>query len=250
MKKILWYADDMVSKPEILDEIKRTALANDGKPLGIDRFENVTGIKPHEWGRYWARFGDAQKEAGFEPNQLQGAHSDEFLIEKVVEITRKLGKFPTYREIEVERRFDADLPNNKVFQRLGTKERLAQLASEYCAKHDGLDHLAELCRAVTSNDKGEHDNEAADSVSYGEVYLFKSGRYFKIGRTNDTVRRGSEIRIQLPEKMTLVHSIKTDDPPGVEAYWHKRFETKRMKGEWFDLDPADIKAFKRWRRIA
>jgi hypothetical protein len=30
------------------------------------------------------------------------------------------------------------------------------------------------------------------------------------------VRRGAELRIQLPEKMDLIHSIKTDDPSGVE----------------------------------
>ena len=71
----------------------------------------------------------------------------------------------------------------------------------------------------------------------------------KIGKTNDTVRRGNELRIQLPEKTDLIHSIKTDDPSGIEAYWHKRFEEKRMQGEWFNLSSADVKAFKRWRRI-
>ncbi|MGA7710713.1 MAG: GIY-YIG nuclease family protein [Rhizomicrobium sp.] len=240
----------MLSKSDILNEIKRTALANGGKPLGTAKFENETGIKAHEWGRYWARIGDAQKEAGFEPNQRQGAYADEHLVEKLAGLMRKLGTFPTYREIEVERRSDSDLPTPKAFKRLGKKEQLVRLVSEYCAKHKGFDDVAAVCRAVTATGKDTTGDDWHTNVSYGEVYLFKSGRYYKIGRTKDTVRRGSEIRIQLPEQVTLIHSIKTDDPPGVEAYWHRRFEAKRMNGEWFDLSVADIKAFKRWRKIS
>ncbi|MGH9466150.1 MAG: GIY-YIG nuclease family protein [Terriglobales bacterium] len=79
----------------------------------------------------------------------------------------------------------------------------------------------------------------------GFVYLLKSGRYFKIGRTNNDGRREYEIRIQMPEPVKRLHSISTDDPQGIEEYWHRRFASKRRNGEWFDLDPADIAAFRR-----
>jgi hypothetical protein len=79
----------------------------------------------------------------------------------------------------------------------------------------------------------------------GFVYLARMGKYYKIGHTGSVGRRQYEIALQLPEKLTLVHSISTDDPAGIEAYWHKRFEQKRANGEWFELAAQDVRAFKR-----
>jgi hypothetical protein len=73
----------------------------------------------------------------------------------------------------------------------------------------------------------------------------KSGKAYKVGRSNSAGRREYELGIQLPDKLTTVHVIRTDDPPGIETYWHNRFAAKRKNGEWFDLDAADITAFKR-----
>jgi hypothetical protein len=241
----------MHTKQEILSEIKRIANENGGQAVGVARFETETGIKPYDWEKFWSRFGDAVKEAGFVPNQFQSAHADSFLFEKLVGLARKLGKLPTYREITVEGSHDSKFPSKKAFQRIGTKGHLAKKVLEYCQGNDGYEDIVALCSTVLdeSHRKEASSNGKANEV-VGEVYLFKSGRYYKIGKTNDTVRRGSEIRIQLPERVSLLHSIKTDDPSGIEAYWHRRFESKRMNGEWFDLSSSDVKAFKRWRRIS
>ncbi|MEI9929780.1 MAG: GIY-YIG nuclease family protein [Rhizomicrobium sp.] len=79
----------------------------------------------------------------------------------------------------------------------------------------------------------------------GFVYLLKSGRHYKIGRSISVGQRERQLAIQLPEKAGVIHQIRTDDPVGIEAYWHKRFEAKRKNGEWFELTSADINVFKR-----
>lgn len=238
-----------VTKQYILEAIRRTTKDNGGIPLGRNRFQKETGINEYECQKFWSSFGKAQREAGFEPNTLQVAHDIESLTESVVALMREIGGFPTNADLIGKRNRDSKFPNPNSFKRLGNKRERIEKISEY-AKKKGYGDIVELCNKAAENLKVDENFDNSDGGQIlGEVYLFKSGRYYKIGKTNDTVRRGNELRIQLPEKMDLIHSIKTDDPSGIEAYWHKRLESKRMNGEWFDLGSADIKAFKCWKKI-
>lgn len=240
----------MITKQRILEEIKRTTKENGGIPLGISRFEKETGIKPYEWGKYWARIGDAQREAGLSPNRLQGAYNNEFIFDQIIKLIRKLNKFPTLGEFVVEKNNNPKFPSVSVIKRLGRQRQIAYKIIEYCQKRNGVDDIIKLCEEATQDLNENKDSDNSDSdYNIGEVYLLKSGRYYKIGKTNDPVRRGKEIKIQLAENLNLIHSIKTDDPNGIEAYWHKRFKPKRMNGEWFNLTSSDVKFFKRWRKI-
>ena len=236
----------MIDRQHIVDEIRRTAHANGGVPLGKDRFERETGIRYHDWfGRYWARWGDAVIEAGFSPNTLQGAFSDDDLLEKLTSLIREIGRFPGNGDLRLKKRADSTFPNDKVFDsHFGRRARLREKVIEYATAR-GFDDVIVLCGKVTrSNDEQLPARESKTTV-IGFVYLLKSGRHYKIGKTNAMGRREYELAIQLPERLRTVHIIKTDDPDGIEAYWHKRFASKRGNGEWFDLDVTDIQAFKR-----
>ncbi len=239
-----------ITKQEIIEAIRRTAKENGGVPLGMRRFEQETAITRYDCQRYWATFGEAQREAGFEANTLQVPHEEEFIFESLTALIRELGRFPTRADLLVKRNRDDKFPNpTSINMRLGNKKEKAEKISDY-ATQKGYADIVEICKPIIENPWKDVDVDYADTgLVVGEVYLCKSGRHYKIGRTNDTVRRGTELRILLPEKVDLIHSIKTDDPSGVEAYWHRRFESKRMQGEWFNLSPVDVKAFKRWRRI-
>ena len=240
-----------MDKADILAEIKRTAQENGGKPLGRERFESETGIKPYNWSKYWARFGDAQREAGFEPNTLQGSYDTNFLLDKLAMLMQELNKFPTHNERRMRTHSDPTFPNPGTFQRLGDKRSVISQMLAYCSdKPQYADVVTLLQHELNGMPEATISVSTGDDNIYGFVYLVKGhpGEY-KIGRTNLVDRRLSELGATASVEQSLVHEIKTDDPAGIEAYWHRRFQDKRMRGEWFKLTAADVKTFKRWRHI-
>lgn len=233
-----------MDRQHILAEIRRTAEANGGKPLGVRRLDSEAGIKEHHWQQYWPRLSDAQREAGLDPNSKTEAFGNDRLVALLVGLARELGRFPTQSEIQVKCNGHDDWPSSRVFDRsLGNKAQMMGLVAEHCRANPGNEDVLALCAsAEVSVDKPDTKPNTSND---GFVYLMKSGRFYKIGKTNHVGRRERELAIQLPDAAATVHSIKTDDPDGIEAYWHRRFAAKRKNGEWFDLDRADVAAFRR-----
>jgi hypothetical protein len=235
-----------MTKSHILEEIQRTAQANGGAPLGAKRFKDETGIREADWlGKFWARWSDALREAGFAPNEMQGAYDKTVLLDKYATFALELGRIPTANDLRLKGRSDAEFPNQKTFERFGSKEQLVRELAEHCRGKAGYEDVVRLCEGYAPQKKTPGAEKAPAPEEVGFVYLMKSGRYYKIGRSNSAGRREYELGIQLPEPVSLVHAIRTDDPVGIEAYWHKRFEAKRKNGEWFELDAADVVSFKR-----
>jgi hypothetical protein len=224
----------------ILKEIEALAKAKDGLPPGSRSFEQHTGIRESAWrGVYWARWGDALKEAGFAPNEWQGKSDTNFIFQKFVEAARHYGALPTASELNIYRRTQIDYPNAKtIFTHFGSKEELLSNLRAWVQDKPDFNDIAQMFPP-------EVGKKASSAPKEGLVYLIKSGSHFKIGRSDELERRVKEIRIALPEAASLVHSIRTDDPAGIEAYWHRRFADRRANGEWFKLSAADIAAFKR-----
>jgi len=238
-----------MDRQQLLEVMRRTAEANGGVPLGEDRFASETGIPVSVWGRYWARIGDFQRDAGLTPNKRNVAYPDEDAVVQLIRLTREIGGFPAYRDLVVKRRKDPSFPSVRVFRRLGPMDQLASRVLEYARTHPGHDDVVALCSArPTSGLKPL--SSTATVPRFGSVYMLKGpGHRYKIGRTNVFGRRSRELAIQLPFETRKIHVIETDDPEGVEAYWHQRFAAKRINSEWFKLDVEDVKAFKRWKRL-
>lgn len=241
----------MVEKHHVLAEIRRIAKANSGQPPGRERFEKESGIRIADWYPHlWLRWGDALLEAGFRPNQLATKLDASVVVEKYILLMRELGRVPLAAELRVKARNDPSFPSHGVFANFGGKQVLLAAVREHCEQHGFTDVLALLPPRAGAAPSAQGASEKPPKVATGYVYLMKSGRHYKIGRTNSVGRREWELGIKIPIPPSTVHVIETDDPPGVEAYWHRRFADRRGEGEWFNLSPADIAAFKRWRKIA
>jgi hypothetical protein len=240
----------MVTKQDVIESIKRTTATNNGKPLGVRAFYRETGIKETDWlGKYWARWGDALQESGFNRNQLQEKLNSEFVLSKLAGLIREKRAFPPKGDLMLKRHQDPSFPSVVTLRRFaGSKQKLIHATIAYCQKQGGYDDVIDICEKYSDRTTKKKDQQISEKQTViGFVYLRKSGRYYKIGKTNATGRRDREIGIQMPDKYEKIHEISTDDPSGIEAYWHKRFAEKRKNGEWFDLAADDVKAFKRRR---
>jgi hypothetical protein len=225
---------------------------NNDIPPGKRKFENETGIKDADWfGKHWARWSDAIKEAGFIPNKMNAAYDENWLIEQFIALIRETKKFPVTGDLRLKARNTKNFPESETFNRLGTIAKRANKILNYCEGKSDYQDVVEICRNyIASLRKKDSIHSESANTPIGYVYLMKSGRYYKIGRSNIVEKRKYEIGIKLPEELKSIHEIKTDDPNGIEAYWHNRFKDKRKQGEWFDLSASDVNAFKKWKRIA
>ena len=230
-------------RDEIISEIRRLA-ALSGQPPGQRLFAKETGIAEHQWrGRYWPRWGDALLEAGFEPNKWNGRGDSSDVLSGLIAACRHYGRLPTGSELEVLRRAEPSVPHPSVIKRhFGRRSDMIVALAQYAAADTTLSDIAAML--PDQADAALQPRPPSKSIE-GFVYLIKSGDFYKIGRSDELERRVKEIRVALPDKAELVHSIRTDDPPGIEAYWHRRFAERRANGEWFKLTSIDVSAFRK-----
>jgi hypothetical protein len=239
-----------MTKDQILAEIKRTAAANGGKALGIARFQQETGINTWDWQRHWPRYGDAVREAGCVQSEFVKGYEETELLGKYAKLARELGRLPVWSDLRVKAHSEADFPGPEAFNRRGGKAEWVKRLASFCQDKPEYQEVLRFCSEYVPRGKDDDSRATVCLSEIGFVYLTKSGRYYKIGKTNSAGRREYELALQMPERIVAIHTIETDDPTGIEAYWHNRFADKRKNGEWFDLSPADVAAFKKWRKIA
>lgn len=245
-----------ISREEVLTEIRKFVATNDGEIPGERTFVAATRMKQSAWkGKYWARWTDAVREAGYDPNAMMQKIPDEDILEQLAGFITKLGYFPVRDEINVYARTASGFPVwQTIRKRYGGMPQTAAALLEYSGKTGNL-VLAKLCEGRIEREalkpRDEERPRQPIAVEAGFVYLKYSPslRLYKIGKANNSDKRGTGISLLLPEDLVGKHEIRTDCPYILEKYWHNRFRAKRKQGEWFDLNSGDIESFKKRREF-
>lgn len=78
----------------------------------------------------------------------------------------------------------------------------------------------------------------------GFVYVIKSPYGYKIGKTVNMKERTRLFGVKLPFPISIEHYAYFDDYSLAESEFHRTFHTKRLEGEWFDLNAQDLAQIK------
>lgn len=114
---------------------------------------------------------------------------------------------------------------------------------------DGMDHLFEILDRLDEliDSRGGSDirakmrQTARGSGRSGFIYLLRSASgHWKIGFSSNPKDRIKTFSIRLPFEVSYEHLIPTSHMIDAEMALHSQFAPKRIDGEWFALDDADV----------
>lgn len=240
-----------MNRDQILAEIKRVAEANSSVVVGERVFFAQTRLNRRVLRRAgFPNYGAAVEAAGYRRNQLKQAYSDDQLFAPLAQLAREVGHCPTTGERAVARYKAPTFPGEAAVSRRARQEPLAQQLLRWCRDEPAFQDVARMLESTVPLQDGNSTLETRGrKIVTGYVYLMRYGAHgkdFKIGHTENVQRRQSQIDMVSPRDVRVVHSIETDDPEGIEKYWHERFSERRVKTkEVFHLTPDDVAAFRR-----
>jgi hypothetical protein len=112
-------------------------------------------------------------------------------------------------KLRIYRRSHPDFPYRAICRHFKSVANMHHRLAEWAgAKAEYADVAAMLADRVSSVEpEGKRSPE-------GFVYLIRWGANCKIGRGDQLERRVKQVRTGLPDSGSLVHAIRTDDPPG------------------------------------
>lgn len=236
-----------MTKDAIIQRIRELA-AERGGHVGFDAFVSETSIKD-KWLRtqeWWNGWNSLLSEIGLETRKFAGPRTPDSRIAGAVAVfIEREERWPTEDDLARERKRDRSFPSLGVIRPLRKSGALAKLIVALGETPGQFSKASMIAKKHLPSEMDTIDAGPNERVK-GSVYMLRSGRKYKIGKSTDPSRRWPNIALLLPDETLQVHTIQTDDPTGIEAYWKQRFAAKRIRNtEFFTLDANDVQAFKR-----
>jgi hypothetical protein len=176
-----------MDKQKILDLIKESADKAGGAALGARTFYKQYGLTDNDIRKYWDNYNDAVEEAGYPRNEpLRAYEKEEILSAYLSLVIKEKGKFPWSKAYARRTRGNPDLPAaGTLTKRFPRKYDLLLALKEYVSEHETPDEILTLIDdELDSAIPPEVVDEAAGLIE-GYVYLMKSGKSYRIGRSSD-----------------------------------------------------------------
>lgn len=73
-----------------------------------------------------------------------------------------------------------------------------------------------------------------------KLYIISCKDNYKIGVTNDVNSRVAQLAVGNPFKLKVIDIFEFPNASCVESALHQKFESKVIRGEWFELCPDDL----------
>lgn len=128
------------------------------------------------------------------------------------------------------------------FEQLNELYRLVQ-EFDVIIQNDELEALLNKAHEQYSNRQPPQKHQKP-SIPHGTGYVYLlneiNGAHYKIGHTKNPKDRLRTFAVKLPYRVEFDVLIPTDNMQALEAQLHSHFADKRIDGEWFALEPADI----------
>ena len=166
------------------------------------------------------------------------------MLNNLAGLVRGLGRFPVKGEIQLKARIDPKFPSLNPFRRLG---------GSACSRLDWRSFAAIEAKLISRNFVlGQLKTENSETVTketaiadLGYVYLIKARRFIRLAERTLWAGENASLPSSSPTRRRSSTRSITDDPGGIEEYWHRRFQGRRKNGEWFELTSQDLAAFRR-----
>jgi hypothetical protein len=123
------------------------------------------------------------------------------------------------------------IPSSKVHS---LKLWIAQAGED---KLNRLDNSTTLSTLVLTHSQNNRNITIYQPKTYLTQDTFRG--YYKIGKSKDPKIREGTLQAEVPT-IKLLHVIQDD----IELYLHKKFDSKRVRGEWFELSETDVNYIK------